>query len=374
VVTVQSKKWRRKVSRKSKWLGVFVSVLVLLLPTYAGITHGATLHAKPRLPFAGRNLVMATWGGVWTQNTKKYFGDPFSKATGAKVIYVDIGTAGPGAEALQQEKTGNVQWDLLDSGGTDVWVLEKAGDLVHFPQPLLAELKRLSRPGQVENFNLEYGDTASIIACNPKIMKKCPTNARQFWDTKDYPGPRAFSDNAYTAMVFAEEAMGVPLSKIYPINISKAIAKLRQIKSAIKVWPSSGQQMIQVMVDGEVGVSVMWNGRAYTAYKTAMPQLKMYWNGAEVGQGGLAVVKGGPDTDVALAYIKWFAEHPKNQALWTEALTYPTPTKELLKLLPPDIAKALPAAHPHIITDDNNWIVAHTAQVEKAWQQFITSS
>src|SRR5262245_18097079 len=36
----------------------------------------------------GRKLVISTWGGVWTDTTKKYLTDPFSKDTGVTVQFV----------------------------------------------------------------------------------------------------------------------------------------------------------------------------------------------------------------------------------------------------------------------------------------------
>ncbi len=359
--------------RTFKWIGICVSVALLLLLGLASNTHGATLRAKSKLPFAGKNLVIASWGGVWTANSKKYFGDPFAKASGAKVTYQEVGT-GFAPQSIQMEKTGNVQWDVLDGAGSDVYVLEHAGYLQHFSPSLLKTLNKLSRPGQANAFNLDFGDTASIITCNPAVMKKCPTNPKQFWDTKNFPGPRAINNNALTASIFAVEAAGVRYNKIWPLNLSLAFKKLREIKSSIKVWPDSGAQQQQVMIDGEVGASIMWNGRAYTVKQSNLHNLRMYWSGAEVGDGGIAVLKGAPDMQVAMAYVKWFAQHSWNQAQWTKALTYPSPTKQLLNLVPHAIAAALPAAHHPIVVEDNNWLIAHNTELEKAWQSFITGS
>lgn len=62
----------------------------------------------------GRQLVISTWGGDWTAAVKKYFTDPFEKATGVKVVF-DVNPSGVKQPALLQVQQHNVQIDLIDS-------------------------------------------------------------------------------------------------------------------------------------------------------------------------------------------------------------------------------------------------------------------
>jgi putative spermidine/putrescine transport system substrate-binding protein len=319
----------------------------------------------------GRKLVISTWGGVWTDTTKKNLTDPFAKETGVKVQFIVNGndTVAP---ALLQVQNHNVQIDLIDGGAAAPLVIHNAAE--KFPADLKATLTAASAPGSVTDYIWGgYGTTATMIACNPKIVSKCPTTAAEFWDVKDFPGPRAMSSVPETAMAFALLADGAPTGQMSSLDVPRAINKLKEIKPHIKVWTSSGAQQQQVISDGEVGIEYMWNGRAYVVKNTTVPNLIMNWGGStyETDSEGFAVPKGAPDADVAFAFMAWVAAHPQNQAAWTSALTYPTPTKNLASLVSPAVAAALPNAS-RTTNINGVWVAQHSTEVQKAWQQFLT--
>lgn len=337
-----------------------------------GAGAGAKATGVPALDsLKGRKLVISTWGGVWTDTTKKYLTDPFAKETGVNVQFIVNGndTVAP---ALLQVKNHNVQIDLIDAGNDSTLILNNAAE--KFPAELKTKLTAASQPNTVGDYVWGgYGTTATMIACNPKVVQKCPTTAAEFWDTKNFPGPRAMSSVPETAMAFALLADGTPPGQIDTMDIDKAIAKLKEIKPNIKVWTSSGSQQQQVISDGEVGISYMWNGRAYVVKNTTVKDLIMNWGGStyQADSGGFAVPKGAPNKDVAWAFMSWVADHPQNQADWTKVLTYPTPTKDLATLVTPEVAAALPNSS-RTTNINGLWVAQHSAEIQKAWQQFLT--
>ncbi len=56
-------------------------------------------------------------------------------------------------------------------------------------------------------------------------------------------------------------ADGVPVDKLYPLDVDRAFKKLEQLKPHVLVWWSSGAQSAQVLKDGEVDMVAAWNGR-----------------------------------------------------------------------------------------------------------------
>jgi spermidine/putrescine-binding protein len=72
-------------------------------------------------------------------------------------------------------------------------------------------------------------------------------------------------------------ADGVASRDVFPLDIPRAIRKLQQIKPHIKVWPDSGNQQEQIMVNREVGIQYLWNGRAYVLKKKALSDLQLIW-------------------------------------------------------------------------------------------------
>jgi putative spermidine/putrescine transport system substrate-binding protein len=314
---------------------------------------------------------VSTWGGVWTDAEKKYWGDPFTQETGVKVNYLASGNS-PMAPALLQAQSGKMSLDIVFAENAEV--LFSKNLTADFPPDLMAIMKDKLLPTEFSAQLIKIGNTATLIACNPAVMKRCPTNPKEFWDTKNFPGPRAIGGTPDNVMAFALEADGVLPDKLFPMDIDRAIKKLKEIKPQVKVWPGSGAEQQKVLIDKEVGAEILWNGRAFVVKRDNIPALEMYWDGALVASSnGLVVMKDGPNKAAAFAYIKWILEHPENQAKWTEALTYPTPTKELLKLIPANIAAGLPGAHKNVTSTDDKWINENLPAIQKAWQNFLAS-
>lgn len=319
----------------------------------------------------GRQLVISTWGGDWTAAVKKYFTDPFEKATGVKVVF-DVNPSGVKQPALLQVQQHNVQIDLIDSANQAP--LQQANALEAFPASLKATLTAASGPNDVNDYVWGgYGVTATVIACNPKIVKKCPTNAKEFFDVKDFPGPRAIAAVPETSLAFALFANGLASGgEIKSMDIDKAIQDLEQIKPDVQVWPSTDGQMEQILTDGQVGIGYLWAPHVFSAMKT-MPSLVVNWGDStdEVEDDGWAVPKGAPNADVAFAFLNWLAGQPKLQAAWSDAMVSPTPTKDLASLVSPATAAKLPDAS-KTTAISTTWVAAHTAQLQKAWQQFLS--
>ncbi len=318
---------------------------------------------------ASGTVNVSTWGGVWTDAEKEFLGDPFTEDTGIKVNYQVSGNS-PMAPALLQAQSGNVDLDVIFAENAEVLAAEDL--LAEFPDDLMESLEEYARPDSYSDTLVNMGTTATLIACNPDVMDKCPTNPEEFWDVENFPGPRAIVNQSYGAMAFALQADGVPQDEIYPMDIDRAIEKLEEIKPSVKVWPSSGAEQQQVLIDKEVGAAIMWNGRAFVVKRDNIPNLEMHWDGSiRSDADGLVVMKDAPNKEAAFEYIKWIVEHPENQAKWTEALTYPTPAKDLYDLLPAEIAAALPGEHEENMPQDDQWIVENTTELQKAWQSFL---
>ena len=60
-------------------------------------------------------------------------------------------------------------------------------------------------------------------------------------------------------------ADGVPMDKLYPLDVDRAFRKLQDVKPHVLVWWNSGAQSVQVLQDGEVEMTQAWNGRIQAA-------------------------------------------------------------------------------------------------------------
>ncbi len=318
----------------------------------------------------GRELNVISWGGVWTEASRVNFFEPFEKETGVKVNVI-LATGDFDAMVRLQTDQGALQIDLLDAGQPSL--LRKDGYVEPFPPELVASLTEQSREGMARADVLEYGNTATAIACNPDMVAKCPTNAHEFWDVEGFPGTRAIIGNWTAPLYFAAIAGGGDRNNLMPLDVDAAVAKLEEIRPHIKVWPESGAQQEQVLVDREVAIAYIWNGRAHVVKRDVLPNLQIHWDSATLGNDvGWVVPKGAPNAEVAFAFLDWFGRQHEAQAAWTTALTYPTPSKELADRISPEIAGSLPVGKDIVIIDGA--IQAEQARdMRAAWQKFITS-
>jgi putative spermidine/putrescine transport system substrate-binding protein len=312
--------------------------------------------------------VVTSWGGIWTQDEQKYLYTPFTKATGIKVQVV-VNGSDPSVPAMLEESNGDVSIDLVEPANPAVMIGK--GWNVPFPSWLLKIFKEDLQPTSYTKNYIDVGNTAYVIACNPAVMKKCPTTPAEFFNIKGYPGPRAISDNPLAAIPMALEALGVPGSKLDgALDVTKAMKLLEKVKSDIAAWPSSGSQEQQLLDDKSVGAEIMDNGRAYVTKQT-MPGLNVSWTGSVLQEpNGFIVPKGAPNAQLAFAYLRWLAQHPKNQAEWTTAITYPMPAKNLDSLISPSIAASLPVGKKVSIVS-NAWAAKNETMLNNIWESFL---
>jgi spermidine/putrescine-binding protein len=316
------------------------------------------------------DLVIASWGGTYRQATQANIAAPFEKETGTKATYIDAG-GGWAAKIQAQFAASKVQWDLVD--GIDAGSAEflfKSGMLEPLPDELRKKMETVSIPGTVTAFGIEQGSSGILVVCRADFAK-CPSTPAQFFDPVAFPGARAILSEAHLALPFAAVAGGQDPKHLFPVNLDTAFDMLRKVKSAVRVWTTSGDQQQQVLRSGEVDMALMWNGRAYNLARNGTP-LKLQWNGALLDPGYLVVLKGAPNKDKAFKYLEYYATHPEHQAAFAKVIGYGIAHKDVGAMLPPEVNDALPSSHP-TIRNDARWYAENRQEIQKRWQEFLAS-
>jgi putative spermidine/putrescine transport system substrate-binding protein len=62
-------------------------------------------------------------------------------------------------------------------------------------------------------------------------------------------------------------ADGVEPSKLYPLDVDRALKKIEAIKPNINVWWSSGPQLALLLKDGEIDLELIWGSRLAAVLK-----------------------------------------------------------------------------------------------------------
>ena len=105
-----------------------------------------------------------------------------------------------------------------------------------------------------------------------------------------------------------------------PARLDRAIKKLDTIKDDI-VWWESGAQSQELIGSGEVAMSMIWNGRGYSAKHTDGKPVEMQWNQQILTADYFVVPKGTPNKQVAMEFIAW-ATCANNNAAVSNKIPY----------------------------------------------------
>jgi putative spermidine/putrescine transport system substrate-binding protein len=317
-----------------------------------------------------KTVYILSYGGVWETSWKKAFFDPFTAQTGIAVKTV------PGvafAKLKAQVQNHNYEWDLINLSDSEYAQAVLEG--------LIEKVDRTAAKADEipQNVVRDYGITTYSLGTNLVYRKdRFPNGGPQswadFWNVKKFPGGRSLYDRSFTCLCFALLADGVPIDKLYPMDIDRAFRKMDEIKPHIKVWWKDGAQSQQLIRDGEVDMIAIWSARAVDLMDDHVP-LEIVWNGAELFFTNLTVPKGDPNAKLAWQFANFVAQakpqaelctmlpygpaNPQSRALMAEARLRQTPAW-------PDNQKVM-------FQHDSAWLGPRLAELRERWTQWLTS-
>lgn len=313
-------------------------------------------------------LVIASWGGRFTETTEEFLAQPFEKETGIDVQIVDV----PGTQVTQlkaQKDAGKMQWDVMDSlSAGDAYVLASEKLLEPLSEEQKTSYAEALGEDKLSDFGFTYANLGYIIVCREDV-KKCPTTVPEYFDTDAFPGTRALPGTSPGPMSsILAEAAGVEL----PQDVDTLLKPLKDVKEDIKVFYSSGDQQEQLIRQGEVDMSIMYSGRAYSLVDKGTP-LTINWAGT-YDPGFTAEVVDAPHPEAAQKFLDWVVENPDAQAKWAEQMQYSVPSPDALKSLPVNVAERLadyPENFDALGKQDFEWYVENKSAIDQGLNQIV---
>ncbi|MET4122005.1 spermidine/putrescine-binding protein [Bradyrhizobium sp. JR1.5] len=326
------------------------------------IAHATTAWAQEKLAGSGQ-VVVFSFGGSYTEGLRKYVYDPFTKATGISVVDVIADFSEPQVRAMSQ--AGRVDWDTAIIQAYNYPNMHQAGMFLPIDYDLWDDesLKGTPQTARFDDAVVSYG-TATLLAYDERAFPKAgPKNWADFWNVKDFPGPRGLlGANARSNIQAALAADGVPLSDRWPLTeekIERAFKKLDQIRPHVAKWWTAGGEPAQLLLNGEYVMTNCYDGRAITAIRQGAP-IRIVWDGAPITYNYWTVLKGGPNSKNAQKLIA-FVNRAQIAAGSTLALGYPGPNINQLQHLPPDLVPLLSINEENaskLAVEDSAWLAA----------------
>ena len=288
-------------------------------------------------------LTVISFGGANGKAQVKAYYEPYSKATGTKIVPVDYNGEMAKVKAMVDGK--NISWDVVEVEtpellrGCEEGLFEKI------------DIKQVGNPadfvkGSVSECGVGIFVWSTVIAYNADKIKGEPKSWADFWDVKKFPGKRGLRKGAKYTLEFALLADGVAPADVYkvlgtPAGVDRAFKKLDQIKPFIQWW-EAGAQPPQLLASGDLVMSSAYNGRIDAAQKEGK-NLKIVWNGSIYDVDSWAIPKGAPKKAEAMKFIS-FASKPENQKVYSGEIAYGPTNSKAIALIDAKTAAKLPTA------------------------------
>ena len=142
-----------------------------------------------------------------------------------------------------------------------------------------------------------------------KIQGDPPATVADFFDTQKFPGKRGLPKSPKRTLYLALIADGVPAAEVYdvlatPEGVDRAFKKLDTIKGDV-VWWEAGAQPMQLLADGEVAMTTVYNGRVFDAMIGEGKPFGVVWDGQYLEINAFVIPKDAPRPEAALEYVKF---------------------------------------------------------------------
>jgi putative spermidine/putrescine transport system substrate-binding protein len=350
---------RRELLRRGAQLGVGVTAL----SSFGRIPY---LNAAPA---RGAEVIVRTGGGPYMEACRKAIWEPFTQQTGIRVIpYL----ASP-AKVLAVAESRNVELDVHETSAANAMILQQRGALVKLDRSKFVQ----TNPADLTHFNdywLPDVAYATILAYNTGAFpQKHPTNWVEFWDVKGFPGSRILEDlpAQYVNLEQALLADRVPVDRLYPIDLDRALAKLREIRPHVLKWYDTGALAATMLAERQAVLGIVWNTVVQPLIDDGAP-LAIEWSQAQRHYGNFCILSGSPNTENAYRYMD-YALAPKPQALLAAyGSTSPT-NRKALSLLDPKTVNKMATTPDRVRTSFSTnveWWAKNREEVLRRWLRF----
>ena len=251
----------------------------------------------------GVTLTFVSFGGVYQEAQRKAWLEPYTELTGVQFTEDENSS---NATIKAQVESGQVTWDVVDVGND--FGLAGNSDLLEPLDYSLIPRDEMNQDLGVSDWRVPDMTYGVVLAYNTDATAGAvPEGWADYFDTAKIPGKRGAWDYSEGGMFeFALMADGVAPDDLYPLDLARATAKLDTIKDDIVFW-ASGAESQELIGSGEVAMSMMWNGRAWSAKNIDQKPVEIQWNQQIVTADYLVVPKGSPNKDAAMRFIAYTA-------------------------------------------------------------------
>ncbi len=360
-------------------IGVLVACALVLTSCGAPATPAPTAAPATQAPAAEPQVTskqLNLYG--WSEYIPQELLDAFGKEYGLKVNY---DTYASNEELLAKLQAGASQYDVIIPSDYTVGIMISQGmlepiDITQIPNfaNVDDQFKNPAYdPGNKYTVPYQWGSVG--IAVNTDKVTKTITKYADLWDPA-FKGQLVVLDDEREIIGMTLLTLGYDKNSTDPAQLEAAKKKLIELTPNIKLYDSDSPKT--ALLSGEAVAGVVWNGEAALAHQE---NAKIAYILPEEGMGlwvdNLAVPKGAPHKDAAIAFLNWVLR-PDMSILITKAFPYSSVNKaalELLKTSDPATYEAYmsyPATNPPADAVKNGKLVKDVGSATTLWDTIWT--
>ncbi|SDV48748.1 ABC transporter substrate-binding protein [Chitinasiproducens palmae] len=343
------------------------------------LTNGALLAGSTLAPLGfGRSqaraadrgrLVYAGFGGSYERAVNAGLFAPFAKETG---IDVTLTTGGSDVAKIRaMVRSGRPSWDLVDAQGATLGQFINDGLLEPIDSKLIANADLFDR-SRATAFSVPWYQFSLNLFWNPRAVSGEPASWADVWDVKKFPGKRGLSKLPWFSLEIALLADGVPLDKLYPLDVDRAFASLDRIRPHAVFLDTNS--LASAISSQELVIGIISLARIKAIQAAGVP-LRYTWQQALTDVQQLVVLKGAPDAAQARQAIA-YALRPEPQKALMDSLGCTPVTRTALARITPERARDLAGTDITRKTSfylDAQWWGKHGAEVGRRWQDWLAA-
>lgn len=319
----------------------------------------------------GQTITVANWGGPAAEAFQKVWGPGTREKLGATLA---IDGTGPTAGKIRtMVEAGQTIWDVCDASVGAALMLGEKGLVEEIDYGVVGARVRpeYRYKHAVSNYVFSY-----VMAFDKAAFKgRQPETWKDFWNVKEFPGKRMLRGSCIGQLECALLADGVAPDKIYPIDLPRALTKIREIREHTIFW-KSGSQSEDLLRRRDVVMGNVWHNRANILRQESKGTIDWTWNGGLVAPAVWLVPKNNPaGKDRAMAFIALSLE-PAGQVELFRLIGMGPSNPEAAAMIPADLRRYDPSQPDNLARQmvlDEAWYGANLADAEPKYLDAISS-
>jgi putative spermidine/putrescine transport system substrate-binding protein len=329
----------------------------------------AVLSAATTAPATADQIVVATFGGVFADDTKTCNVAPFEKASGAKVV-LQLGNSVQHAAAIRA-MGGKPTYDVAYMDNSLATQLYAEGLIAPLETDKLASYPDIDKTAfGKDNSYVAFEISATAITYNPKVVTTPPTSWNDLFDPQ-YKGRIAIGDVTGTSgvqfLMAVNKMRGGTLD-----NMDPGFAALKELADNSVTLYTQADQLVSLFQRGDIVIAPWYPDRTGAQIDKGLDLAVAYPKEGAVGiKPVLVIPKGAPHPDLALKYVDAVLSVDGQTCFSTRQYAAPVNTKVALA----DKIKKIVATgedYKRLWFPDPQIVASHLVEWTRRWQREVS--